>query len=252
MGALNFKLVLEYDGTAFHGWQSQRRERTVQAELQSALRGLTGQRKVVVIGAGRTDAGVHARGQVASVKLDTTIPPDRLRQAVNSKLPEDLRVRSAALVPDSCHAQRSATARRYSYAVTTATPVLGRQYVWASSWQHDVELLSRCAAMILGRHDFAGFAKANSDTPSTVCIVQESQWESPGPQLTYHVTADRFLHHMVRYLVGTMMEVARGHYALEQFAALLEDGPGEVSVQRAPASGLVLEQVFYPAGEVRA
>ena len=246
MGELNFRLLIEYDGSAFHGWQSQRRERTVQAELEQALHKLTGQKKVNVIGAGRTDAGVHARGQVASVKLETTISPERMGPAVNSRLPDDVRVQAVAVVSGQFDARRSAVRRRYRYSLTSATPVLGRHYLWALGWDLDTGLLEKCAQQVLGQHDFGAFAKANADTGSTTCSVANSHWEHTGPLSVYEVAADRFLHHMVRYLVGTMVEVARGRYSLAQFRGLLQDGAAGVTVQRAPASGLVLEEVTYP------
>lgn len=218
----------------------------MQGELQSALVALTGQRKVTVSGAGRTDAGVHARGQVASVKLDTTIPSEKMQGAINSRLPEDVRVQAVSVAPPEFDARRSALGRRYSYSITPLAPVLGRQYVWATKQVLDTGLLDRCAATVVGRHDFAGFAKANSEVDSTVCRVELSRWELSGKQIVYEIMADRFLHHMVRYLVGTMVEVARGRYSPDQFRSLLEQGPGESSPQRAPASGLVLEEVRYP------
>jgi len=249
MGVLNFKLLVEYDGAAFHGWQSQKRERTVQAELEAALARVTAQDGITVNGAGRTDAGVHARGQVANVKLDTTIPSERLCQAVNSYLASDVRIQAVEVVPDDFHARNSAVSRQYSYSVTTARPVLGRQYVWplrSASQRLNRDLLPLCAELVAGRHAFAGFAKASADTGTTICRVDVSRWELSGPLMVYHIVADRFLHHMVRYLVGTMVEVARGRYSIDQLRAQLEEGPGAVTIYRAPAQGLVLEKVSYP------
>lgn len=245
MGVLNFKLLVEYDGTAFHGWQSQRQERTVQAELEAALGRVTSQEKVTVIGAGRTDAGVHARGQVASVKLDTTIPAAQLQPAVNGHLARDIRIQAVEVVPDDFHARNSAVRRRYSYTMTTDQPVLGRQYVWPVRHSLDRNLLMQCAELVIGRHDFAGFARANANMDSTICRVEVSRWELLKSLMVYHVTADRFLHHMVRYLAGTMVEVARGRYTLDQFRVQLEQGPGAITVYRAPAGGLILEEVSY-------
>ena len=250
MAILNFKLRVEYDGTAFHGWQSQRGDRTVQDELEAALGKITGQ-EVAVTGAGRTDAGVHAAGQVAHVKLDTALSPMRLRLALNSRLADDVRVQDIEPVGPDFHARFSAVRRRYSYALATVQPVIGRQYVWSPRHipKHglDREALAQCAQSVLGRHDFAGFAKANADVHSTLCQVDTSRWENLGFRLVYHVAADRFLHHMVRFLVGTMVDVARGRYRVDQFIAQLEEGPGKLTVYRAPATGLVLEEVQYPA-----
>ena len=249
MGKLNFKLLVEYDGTAFHGWQSQPADRTVQDVLEAALKKVTGLQRVSVIGAGRTDAGVHALGQVAHVKLDTKLSAERLRMAVNSNLAEDLRVQNIELVGDDFHARFSAVRRRYSYTIATAQPVIGRQYVWSprqvSKQGLDRELLAQCAQRVLGHHDFSGFAKANMESDSTMCHVDTSLWEPSGSRLVYHIAADRFLHHMVRYLVGTMVEVVRGRYTVDQFAAQVRQGTSELTIYRAPASGLVLEEVQY-------
>jgi tRNA pseudouridine38-40 synthase len=130
--------------------------------------------------------------------------------------------------------------------MTTAQPVLGRQYVWPVRYSLDQDLLMQCAEQVVGEHDFAGFAKANPSVDSTSCRVEVSRWELANSLMVYHITADRFLHHMVRYLAGTMVEVARGRYTVDQFRSQLEEGPGCITVYRAPAQGVVLEEVSYP------
>ncbi len=248
MDTLNFKLVIEYDGTAFKGWQSQPSDRTVQGELEAALQRVIGGQRVVVNGAGRTDAGVHARGQVASIKLETNLTPKQLCGAINSQLAEDVRVQAVSPAGDDFHARFSAAGRRYSYALATDHPVVGRQYVWPVRFTIAPELLHSCAGLVEGRHDFEGFAKAQVAQDSTDCDVHLSQWEQQPRRLVYHVAADRFLHHMVRFLVGSMVEVARGRFTLEQFARQLDRRSGGLDVYRAPAQGLVLEEVRYDRG----
>lgn len=245
MCLLNFKLLIEYDGTEFHGWQSQRQERTVQDELEAALSQLASQQKITVIGAGRTDAGVHARGQVANVRLDTPLPAEQLQPALNAHLPGDIRIQNVELVSEDFNARRDALKRQYSYSITTAQPVIGRQYVWPMQYTLDRNLLRQCADFICGEHDFNGFAKANASVDSTVCQVEASRWELSESLLIYTIAANRFLHHMVRYLVGTMVEVARGRYSLDQFRSQLDGNPGCIIIYRAPAQGLVLENVSY-------
>ncbi len=249
MAALNFKLLIEYDGSAYKGWQSQPSDRTVQGELEAALQQVTGGERVVVNGAGRTDAGVHARGQVASIKLETTLTPKQLCGAINAQLAEDVRVQDLSPAGDDFHARFSAAGRRYSYALTTDRPIMGRQYVWPVRFAVTPELLHSCAGLVEGRHDFAGFAKAQPEQDSTDCEVHLSQWGEQLPRLVYHVAADRFLHHMVRFLVGSMVEVARGRFTLEQFARQLDRRSGGLDVYRAPAQGLVLEEVRYDRGK---
>lgn len=245
MAILNFRLLIEYDGSAFNGWQSQRNGRTVQDALEAALQQITGGERVSVTGAGRTDAGVHARGQVASVKLDTGLTPERLQAAVNSKLAEDVRVQAVIPAADDFHARFSAVRRRYSYTLTPSQPVLGRHYVWLVRNTFDPQLLNRCAEAVLGRHDFKGFAKARPGQDSTVCEVGLSRWEEQPPRLVYHIAANRFLHHMVRLLVGSMVEVAQGRFTVEQFANQVDSRPNGLKIHRAPAQGLVLEEVLY-------
>ncbi len=248
MAPLNFKLLIEYDGSAFKGWQSQPSDRTVQGELEAALQQVTGGERVVVNGAGRTDTGVHARGQVASIKLETKLTPKQLCGAINSQLAEDVRVQDVTPAGDDFHARFSAAGRRYSYALATDRPIVGRQYIWPVRFSFASELLHACAALVVGRHDFERFAKAQPEQDSTACDVTLSQWEQQPQRLVYHVAADRFLHHMVRFLVGSMVEVARGRFTLEQFARQLDRRSGGLDIYRAPAQGLVLEEVRYDRG----
>ena len=251
MGVLNYKLLIEYDGTAFHGWQIQRATRTAQGDLEAALREATGRDQITLYGAGRTDAGVHARGQVANVKLETTLSPDELRGAINSRLESDIRVQALERAPDDYNARFSAVRRRYSYTISTGRPVLGRQYLWSLKYPVGLEPLMECGDLVSGEHDFSGFSKANQDVASTVCFVETSRWERSGEHMVYHITADRFLQYMVRCLVGTMVDVARGRFAVVDFQRRLEEGRGPVIPRRAPAAGLVLEEVKYqqPDGE---
>ena len=248
MAHVNFKLLLAYDGTAFHGWQTQLKDRTIQQELETALGQTQGGPPITVWGAGRTDAGVHAKGQVAHAFVDASLSAQQLLSAVNSYLPDDVRVLAVEAVAEDFHARYSATARRYSYSLTSGAVVLGRQYIWQVSRPFDGDLLHRCAAAVVGRHDFVGFVKANSEVDSSVCTVEISRWENRGEEWTYHLTANRFLHHMIRYLVGTMLEVAKGRHSVEAFIARLGGDLDGLAVQRAPANGLVLEEVSYDAG----
>ena len=247
MGHVNLKLIVAYDGTKFHGWQMQKDQRTVQGDLEMALGKVLGGNRVVVWGAGRTDAGVHARGQVAHTKVNTALPPEQLRKALNSYLAGDVQVLSVAPAADDFHARFSASWRRYSYTISTVPLVIGRQYAWQLDHDLDSERLSGCAALVQGSHDFVGFSKAREESESQVCQVHESAWERPADRWVYTVRADHFLHHMVRYLVGTMVDVARGRFSVDQFTAHLAGQPDSLKILRAPAAGLVLEEVAYAA-----
>lgn len=245
MDVLNYMLLIEYDGTAFQGWQTQRKGRTVQSEIESAIRHIAGQSKINLIGSGRTDTGVHARGQVANVRLANKLAPEKLRLAINSQLAEDVRIQDVRVVPFDFHARNSAHRRKYSYSIAQGSPVLGREYVWCLKHSINLDMLKECAAYVRGTHDFVGFSKANADVNSTVCRISSSRWEFTKNRMIYHISANRFLHHMVRYLVGTMVEVARGRYAPNQFRSQLVERGGALTVYRAPAQGLVLDEVLY-------
>ncbi|MFC1484071.1 tRNA pseudouridine(38-40) synthase TruA [Candidatus Neomarinimicrobiota bacterium] len=244
-------LLIEYDGTAFHGWQTQRKGRTVQSEIEGAIQHITGQSKVNLIGSGRTDTGVHARGQVANVRLASKLAPERLRCAINSQLAEDVRIQEVKVVPFDFHARKSARRRRYRYSISQGSPVLGRDYIWCLKHSINHDMLKECAKYVRGTHDFVGFSKANADVNSTVCRVNSSRWEFTKNRVVYHISANRFLHHMVRYLVGTMVEVARSRYTLKQFRSQLVERGGALTVYRAPAQGLVLDEVLYPSASTQ-
>ncbi len=242
------KLTLHYDGAAFHGWQVQPESRTVQAELEAALSRLTS-RPSSVIGAGRTDSGVHATGQVASTLVPLKWTPAELRRALNAVLPDGMWVEAAEDVPMSFHARYNAVARSYIYRVglveRTRSPFLAR-WCWPLVEPVEVTLLERAAQAVIGEHSFAGFAKSGQPERGERCIVYSSgwtQWTDAGVE--YQVTANRFLHHMVRYLVGTMVDVARGRRDVGDMYAMLEREGGVETSPPAPPEGLFLTRVHY-------
>jgi tRNA pseudouridine38-40 synthase len=246
------QLVLHYDGARFSGWQRQASERTVQGELEAALARLC-REHVAVTGAGRTDAGVHARGQAASVRVPERWTPAELRRAMNAVLPSDVWVAAAHPMRPEFHARFSATARRYSYAVGTDEGAL-------SPFRRDRELayfrrpldrarLDAAAAAFVGDHCFRAFAvkgTAPADDHHR-CVVREAAWVPREHGLAFVVEANRFLHHMVRFLVGTMLDVASGRRDAGDVARLLAaPDNSEVSVP-APPHALFLDAVVYPA-----
>ena len=250
MTARTVQLVLHYDGTAFSGWQVQPEQRTVQGEVERVLAGLCGQR-VVAQGAGRTDAGVHARGQAVGVRVPDKWTAPLLRRALNALLPDDVWVAAAHEMRPEFHARFSATSRRYAYQVGTdeeAHSPFRRRIEWA--YRHTVrrDSLDASAALLLGEHRFLAFAVRGTAPPtdSHRCTVFESRWlERPGG-LTFLIEANRFLHHMVRFLVGTMLAQASGQRPDDSMSHLLgAEGNDDVSPP-APAHGLFLERVTYP------
>jgi tRNA pseudouridine38-40 synthase len=249
-----FKLTLEYDGRAFAGWQSQReRERTVQGELLRAL-GEIAAGPVRLMGAGRTDAGVHAEGQVASVTLETRLDGETLRRALNAKLPEDIAVLAAEPRPDGFDARRDALAKRYRYEIWNGA--LPSPLRAPRSWQVreplDPVRLRSAASLLLGTHDFASFRGAGSAVKTSVRTLQRIDVDGEaGAALRLGFEGDGFLRHMVRNLVGTLVEVGAGRRAPEWVSEVLAACDRTAAGRTAPAHGLVLEWVRYPgdAGE---
>lgn len=254
MAERTLQLVLHYDGSAFAGWQVQPGQRTVQGELERALARLCAG-PVRVTGAGRTDAGVHARGQAAGITVPAHWTADKMRRVLNDQLGGDVWVAAAFEMEPRFHARFSATGRRYSYTVGldagAGSPFRRR---WELPWDRDLdrELLAWCAERLMGRHAFYGFAVRGTapETDDHVCAVQLARWRAVTHddvrQLVFDVAANRFLHHMVRFLVGTMLAVASGARPKEDFPALLAATANDAVSPPAPAAGLCLEQVTYP------
>jgi tRNA pseudouridine38-40 synthase len=251
MTARTVQLVLHYDGTAFAGWQVQPGQRTVQGEVERVLAGICGQR-VVAQGAGRTDAGVHARGQAVGVRVPDKWTAPMLRRSLNALLPDDVWVAAAHDMRPEFHARFSATSRRYAYLVGTdddAFSPFRRRTEWAYRHGYDHASLERAASLLPGTHCFIGFSVRGTAPPSDShrCTVTHAQWlERPGG-LTFTIEANRFLHHMVRFLVGTMLAQASGKRPATTVSELLVAETNDEVSPPAPAHGLVLEKVAYPS-----
>ncbi len=247
------KLTLQYDGSGFFGWQVQPGVRTVQSDLEAALSRLA-DRPISVVAAGRTDRGVHATGQVASALMPGTWTPESLRRSLNAILPGDVWVADAEAVAPEFHARYGAVAREYVYRVGTAPASFSpfhRRWCWPVRDRLDAGLLDAAAASILGDHSFRAFAKSGQPERGERSVVQHAQWrrwEELGVEL--RIRANRFLHHMVRYLVGTMVDVASGRRPLADVAALLAGQEGLETSPPAPPEGLFLARVYYSSDEI--
>lgn len=292
-GGRNWKLTLSYDGTEYHGWQVQPGLPTIQGQLQDALGRVTGEAPLPQ-GSGRTDAGVHALGQVASFVLAAGIPEDNLMRALNRTLPPAIRITEARVVDTGFHARHSTVAKTYEYRVLPERPQVSKQksagtrdketegqrdgdstterrsicppflarYVYAYPWPLDLLLLQRAAVQFQGTHDFLSFAATDPDEARREGILDEegepasavrtifgSHWEHrdtpDGPLLTYQVRGEGFLHHMVRNLVGTMLDIGRGYRPADEIPAMIAARSRAAAGPTAPARGLFLRSVEY-------
>lgn len=251
LSPVNYKLLIQYDGTDLHGWQVQENDRTVQGELERVIATLE-DAPVKVIGSGRTDAGVHAEGQVANVRLDRPMAPERLLAAINGNLWRDIRVMNAERAPDDFHARYSAKGKTYLYRIVNA-PVMSpfwRRYALHEYRPLDIAKMNEAARLFLGEHDWTTFASAQSEGESRVreifdCVF-ESKWDrSGGSVIEFYISGSGFLRYMVRSIVGTLLEVGRGERdaASIQEAILARDRTA--SGRTAPPQGLTLLKVDY-------
>lgn len=249
---MNFKLLIQYDGTDFHGWQVQDNERTVQGELQRVL-SLIENEDVYVCGSGRTDAGVHAEGQVANIKIKRQFAPEKLRGAINGNLWRDVRILQVEKAADDFHARFSAKGKTYIYRIINA-PVISPfwvRYAHHESRPLDVNRMNEAARFFLGEHDWTAFSAANSDTENRVRTISEftieSKWDnrSNSSIIECRITGNGFLRYMVRSIVGTLLEVGRNEKDFDTIQTAIISGDRNLAGATAPAHGLTLFKVYY-------
>lgn len=243
---MRYRLTIAYDGTAFHGWQLQPDRRTVQGVLEAAVLQVTAE-TVRVAASGRTDAGVHAEGQVVAFDLAREWEPRRLQLALNAVTAGDVAVTAAAVAADGFDPRRWATHRRYVYRIWNAPweSPFWRRYAWRVGCQLDVDAMARAAATLAGEHDYTSFRAAGCDAETPVRRIYRSEIVHCGERIEYTVEATAFLRHMVRNIVGTLVEVGRGVRRAEDIAALIAARDRRLAAPTAPARGLRLEEVRY-------
>jgi tRNA pseudouridine38-40 synthase len=242
----NIRLTIAFDGTAYHGWQIQQNVPTLQGLLSEAIARITGE-TAAITGSGRTDAGVHARGLVANFLTGSRIPPAQLARALNGLLPRDIRVLSARQAHSAFHARRDAVSKVYRYQIYLGpilAPHMLREY-FHFPYPIDIAKMQNAARLFIGEHDFASFAKANDALSSTVRRIFRCEIKKQGRRLLLTVEGNGFLHHMVRNMAGTLLEVGRGSIGLDDFRELFIKRDRRLAGFTAPAHGLVLLKVKY-------
>ena len=254
----NLKITLAYDGHEFHGWQIQPEKPTVQGILAATIEKITSE-NVLPQGSGRTDAGVHALAQVASCTLQSPIPAPGLLTALNDKLPGSIRALKVEVVPSEFHARHSAKGKTYRYRIYRGEicPPFLAHYVWHYPWPLNEELMEQAAAKVCGEHDFTSFAAvdpdrtarlreaAEEDGISNVRSIFFSQWRRKEEELIYEVRGNGFLHHMVRNLVGTLIEIGKWEHPAEYISHIMQQRSRSAAGPTAPAEGLYLVSVEY-------
>ena len=244
-----FKIQIQYDGSAYHGWQRQKSDRSIQEVLEGVLTTISKGEKINVIGSGRTDSGVHALEQVAHFDWDTAMATCDIIPAMNGNLPGDIRINKCEVVPGDFHARFSAVKRHYIYHCRMDGYIMDRNSVWQTG-ALNLDQLNALGESLIGEHDFTSFSKYNPEVENRICTLYLSEWSNDGGMVNYRVAANRFLHHMVRYLVGTMVNVTKNKMSKTEFETLLNNPREDVQVFRSPAQGLFLEKVEYAGADI--
>ena len=243
---MRFFIILSYDGTRYHGWQVQPNGPSVQEKLQWALSTILRQ-DIQVTGAGRTDAGVHARMMVAHFDVESMdFELQDLTYKLNRLLPQDIAIQKMEPVSDEMHARFSATSRTYHYYIHTVKDPFLRAYSCELHYSLDFQLMNEAAAILMTYEDFGAFCKAHADVKTTLCHITAAQWHQTSPSSWYfEITANRFLRNMVRAVVGTLIDVGRGRLSLDDFRKVVEGKRRTEAGESMPANALFLEEVKY-------
>jgi len=243
----NFKITIEYDGSAYHGWQRQTMDRTIQGEIETALMTMAGNR-VALTGSGRTDAGVHAYHQVANFQCETQLTPGVFQKGLNSLLPEDIVITSCEVVPEKFHAQYDAKSKTYHYRILNRPiPVaISRQYAWHIRKELDLDAMRSALRFIVGTHDFKAFEGSGSPRADTIrCIINADLFKTDDGYVVLKIEGDGFLRFMVRNIVGTLVDVGLGKITPDDFKRILVSKDRNLAGITAPAHGLFLMSVRY-------
>ena len=242
---MRLKLIIEYAGTRYSGWQIQKNARTVQGEIDRAIREATGESTFELYGSGRTDAGVHALAQVAHLDIDATAPPEALRRRINDALPSDINILRAEQVRHRFHARHDAVARSYIYQVSRRRTAFAKNFVWWVREELDAARMRDTARRFVGFHDFRSFSDDDPREKSTEVLLETLELHEDEDLLVFHIEGSHFVWKMVRRLVGVLVDVGRGGLTPEAATAMLTTASEVPARLTAPASGLFLERVYY-------
>ncbi len=240
----NIKLEIEYDGTNFSGWQVQKKGRTIQGELQKALEKLLKQ-KINLIAAGRTDAGVHALGQIANFKTDSKLDTEKISKALNNLLPKDIVIKKAEEVNSDFNARFKAKSRVYKYRIYLGKSALLRKSVWQVFQPLDIKKMKQALKLVKGYHNFSNFGRKEEDLYGHRCQMLKAKCQENGSEVAFEFEANRFLRGMVRGLVGSLVQIGRGSLGIKEFSQMLGSESSRKAIKKAPAAGVYLVKVKY-------
>ena len=239
-----YKIIIQYDGLDFSGFQSQKNLNTIQDKIEHSLSFLNKNNLIRLSGASRTDSGVHALGQVAHFDLNTDLSSDDIKRAINARLPIEIRIVNIIEVDNKFHSRFDAIKKEYLYqCCLTDNPLLAKNHFIVK--KINFEILKDLETELLGKHDFLSFSKFDIEKKNTICEIFKSKWTLEDDKLFYIIEGNRFLHHMVRYLVGTMIGCMEGKIAKKDFLSLLDNPIKNARLLKAPAHGLILNRIFY-------
>lgn len=242
----NIKLIVEYDGTNYCGWQRQKNGKTIQQTIENAILKVTGE-DIKLIGSSRTDAGVHAKMYVCNFSTSSTIPPDKIGIVINHKLPEDIVILKSEEVDSTFHSRYSSKGKMYSYTILNRNEraAIGRNYAYQYGRNIDIEAMKKAAVYFLGKHDFTAFKSTGSSVKDNVRTITEVRVEKNGDFIKIYVAGDGFLYNMVRIMAGTLLSVSQGKTDPEDIPNIIRSRDRKLAGPTAPAYGLYLNQVFY-------
>lgn len=242
----NIKLTIEYDGTNYAGWQRQINQIAIQQCIEEAISKIV-KEDISITGSSRTDSGVHARGMVANFKTDSTVPPERFREAINTKLPDDIAIIKSEEVPLDFHARYNSKGKTYSYTIINRYEKVAifKNYSCHVKDKLNIEDMREACKPFIGTHDFSAFKTTGSSVKTSVRTITDLHIKEEGKLIKIYITADGFLYNMVRIIVGTLIEVGTGKMKKEDIKSVIKEGKRELAGFCAPASGLVLEKVYY-------